>query len=311
MIKYYKEQLEISLLRRLQSNKLYGGSVFKNCSSNIDDYDLIYFYLDYFRLMHFGDQLFFKPLFKQLKYAGFPVLARPSKSLEFLFPNNENIAYKEQKTLFITTIYLLPHLKKLFGREIHYFLFDTASMSIDRSITNYFVDVFSDYFSLSHVLQPVSSEDFLDYLLPENKKILISNNKYIIFSNYLDSGRYRLFPKDKKLLLEQLKKNNSKSTIVHIGSENDRSKDLQNYSNITDIDLRGKTTIMDLFYLFSTYSIEKIYCFDTIILHISNIFNHPANVVFRHFFKSGENEQKRNAYLSLYKKDTSMLSIIN
>ena len=311
MIKYYKEQLGVSILRRLQTEKYYNGSVYKNCHSNIDDYDSIYFYLDYYRLMHQGDQFFFKPLFEQLKLSGFPVIAQPSKGLKFLFNSEKHIKSISKNTLFISSVLLLPHMKKCFGSTFDYFLFDTAALSIDRPISNYIVDIFSDYFSLSNILNSVVAKDFFSFSLNDSLPILKSNNKYIIFNNYLDSGRYRLFPKDRKLLLESLKINKEEETVVHIGSEKDMQNDNRDYTGVVDIDLRGKTNIKDLFNIFSMSSIVELYCHDTFVLHISNIFNNPASVVFRRFFKWGENEQKRNAYLSLFKKDTSMLSILN
>lgn len=308
---YYKEQFGVSIERRIQNEKYYDGSVFKNCSIKIEEYDCIYFYLDYYQLMHLGDQLFFKPLFTQMKSLGFPVIARPTSGLKFMFGNKRNNIVHCKNTLFISTVFLRSHLKKRFGPSIDYFLFDTTSLSIKKPITNYIIEVFADNFSLTKKLKPVSSRDFLDFPLGENKPLLEKDGEYIILNNYIDSGSYRIFPKDRKLLLETLLRDKKEYKVVHIGSEKDRLKDKKDYTEFVDIDLRGKTSIKDLFDIFSSNRIIRLYTHDTFVLHISNIFNHPASIVFRHFFKYGANNQKRIAYQSLYKKDNSMLTILN
>ena len=111
--------------------------------------------------MPLGDQLFFKPLFGQLRAANFSVSVIVSKKLEFLFEQEQRSGLSPSTTLFVTTTRQLVNLKSKFGSSIKYFLFDTMSLGVDEPITNYIVNKFSDYYHLGECLKPVSREDFI------------------------------------------------------------------------------------------------------------------------------------------------------
>jgi len=261
--------------------------------------------------MHYGDQIFFKPLFKQLKKAEFPVMAITSKELEFFFEQKDKVTFNPKKTLFVSSNRLLGYLKSKFGSSINYFVYDTNALGVDEPITNFIVNRFSDYFNISEFLGPVVKENFIINPFSHNYDLLDLKEEYIILNNYYDSGKARIFLKDQRLLIRALTNEKNNYKVIHTGSTKDKIKDKYNYKNIVDIDLRGKTKLNDLYLIFSKFKIVRLYTFDTFTLHLANIFDINSRIIFRRWYKKGEKHQKFFAFSSLYKKTKNNITIVN
>jgi len=262
--------------------------------------------------MHYGDQFFFKPLFEKLKHANFPVTSIPSKSMEFLFDNHCNKEKLNSKnTLFVTSSRLLQYLKSRYGSNIKYFLYDTNALGVNEPITNYIVNKFAEYFNLNELLGLVTKEDFYVKNYKHKFNLLNKNEEYILFNNYYDSGLFRVFYKDKKIILETLLKEKNDHKVVHIGTSNDKKNDKNDYNGIIDIDLRGYTTIEDLYYIFSNFNVIRLYSFDTFTQHLANVFNVPVRLMLKRYFRRGEKEQKIKAFTTTYVKNVNNILIID
>lgn len=311
MIKYHFEQLLVRIRSFSYKSKLYDNTVYTNSSNDISQYHNICIYLDHPRLMHFGDQIFFKPLFEQLRLSNFPVKVKVSKQLEFFFDHKRELNPNLTKTLFVSSSRLLGYLKSKYGQNIKYFLYDTNSRGVSEPITNFIVNRFSDYFNLQDSLNAVSKNNFFVKNFRHKFDLLDKKENYIILNNYFNSGLFRVLPKDHKLLLDELEKEKSNCKVVHIGSDMDIARDRKKYSQYINIDLRGKTTIKDLYSIFSNYKIERVFTFDTFTLHLANIFEIPVSLMFKRYFRRGEVIQKRIAFSSLYQKQSNNISLID
>jgi ADP-heptose:LPS heptosyltransferase len=311
-LNYYFEQLGISLLRFKIRKKLYNGAMLLNCKKDISFYENIFFFFNYYPLMHLGDQFYFKPLITKLAQMYYPIQVSPTKLVDFAFQKYlYDNKLDKRKTLFVSTILLLPQIEKQFGKECDYFLFDPVSLVVNKPISNYIVDSFFKYFCLK-ADERIEKDDFIDFEFSNIDKFGLKNyKKLIVLNNYVDSGKYRISRCNKDLLIKELIKNKKDACVVHLGSEADKNGDKRIYSGIVDIDLRGRTKIVDLFSILSLKNIEKIYTHDTFIMHVANLFNQKINVVFKQYYKKNENAQKRNAFLSLYKKDNSNVIVLN
>ena len=310
MIKYHLEQIIVRSYGLFKSNWLYKNTVLTNSSQSLTDYKEIHFYLDHDRLMHLGDQLFFKPLVMKLVNEGYTVSVKSSRSMIIFFEYNQKFPEDYSNTLIISSSRLLLHLQNIFGIKISYFLFDTNSINIDSPVANYICEKFSNYFSLSKKLSVVSNTDFLIETFDNNENLLPANYTYILFNNYYDSGLFRVFPSDKKRLINHLKLEHKKYKVVHLGSNKDFSKDNKKYNNIVDIDLRGKTTIKQLYALFLNNKIHCVYTFDTFTLHLANIFNCPVKLVLKRFLTEKERKQKQIAFSSLFQNKNKNIQIL-
>ena len=310
-LNYYIETAYIRI-KKLLSKSLYNGSVYTNSKRNFDDYKNIIFFFDYPKYVHLGDQLFFKPLIGRLKNIKNNTFVFTTTGMEFIFSKCIKKDIEEYSdSLFITRDDLLPYLKSRFN-NIEYFLYNNMSLSINEPISNYILSKFCDYFKLINIELEISDGDYLDFDLVSRDKFNLSlKENIIILNNYIDSGKFRLSSSRKKLLLENIKNNKRNNDfVVHLGSQKDKDDDKNNYNSLIDLDLRGKTSIEDIFFILSLRNIKAVYCHDTFIMHIANIYNQKIYLVFRHFFKYNENLQKIIAYKSLFRKDCSNIEII-
>lgn len=279
--------------------------IYTNSIKAIEDYDLILFYFNYPKLMHLGDHLYFKPLVSKLCANNYKVKVEPVKSLEFLFHNcfidTTKINFASKKVLFVSRLELLPEITNKFG-DVDYFLYDTMSYKINLPISNFIVNSFAEYYQLTNKLDLlITANEYLNFVIkPYNKFDLTTKNGIIFLSNYVDSGRFRILPKRKKLLIKKMQQERRDYHVVHLGTKNDAFHDHNDYKHIVDLDLRGKTTPEDIFSLMAMKNVISVYCHDTYILHVANIFDLPINVVFKKYFV--HNVQKRKTFSSLFAK---------
>jgi|SRR3989339_87291 len=278
------------------------SAVISNTKSSLQNYDEICFYFDDPSLMHLGDHLYFIPLIKKLSKVNIKISIAPTQMMQFAFTAFPIFdPAKKIKRLIVSRVELYPIIQKIFGR-IDYFLYDTMSPAIDSPISNYILKTFCEYYSLSSIDQTIYAKDYLNFEISLKPEFDYLKNKNLIFlNNYVDSGKFRVSKKRTKILLDHLKIIKKNNFVIHLGSEKDKQKDTRDYTSIIDLDLRGKTSIQDLFSLLSLDSIYAVYCHDTFIMHVANLFNHPIYVCFKKYFC--HNDQKQNAFSSLFVKD--------
>ena len=217
---------------------------------------------------HFGDRLFLLDLIYSLKQSHVEVYLRDDdvKSQSLYQAFGVSLPFlKDKQALHIA---LKPMLLRLLSKALY---------------NNY---VFVDN---SRYVGPLSKEIAKDY----SKKLGIQfceysparvstdNRKYVLFSNYIDSGWFRKFFCDEGLLFDQclkLKKDGFK--IIHVGTALDKSSDPRDYA-FADEDWRGTTSIADIIELFRENKVYAVVTYDNFFLHLANVFSVPVFVLFR------------------------------
>ncbi|HEX8462170.1 MAG TPA: hypothetical protein VF623_12100, partial [Segetibacter sp.] len=139
----------------------------------------------------------------------------------------------------------------------------------------------STYFSIRH---RVSSRPAYK-ISPKNsfESCLNPQLKYIVYNNYLISGSFRVNDDKFERLEEFLKEFLSQKPhykIIHTGSKKDKEKDKRVYDFVSE-DLRGKTTVTDLFDLCSLQNVEHYIGFDGFLMHLFFLQEKKAYVMSR------------------------------
>jgi ADP-heptose:LPS heptosyltransferase len=272
----------------------------------------VLFLFDDQRLMHVGDQFFFKPLITKLAASGFRVRVRPSPSLKFFFSRHlENAGEDLTSFLVVTRTDMYPSIRRTPGINRAHFLYNTKSTQIASPVSNHIVDTFCEYFGLGSDSSVITTADYIDFPVGEESFGLSEKPSLLFFNNYVDSGRYRVWGGVGRRLLERVRESKEEGFIVHLGSAGDKARDGSDYRGLVDLDLRGRTSPQDLFSILSLPNVRRVFCHDTAILHIANLYDKPVSVAFRRFFRRGENQQKRRAYASLYRKDLSNFEFLD
>jgi len=251
----------------------------------------ILFYFPDHQFMHFGDHLFFEPLARELQNVGYKVYVLPIKTMEFYFKTlgfiiGDDILL-ESVDLVLTKVEFIPKLLHLNNQIL---FTDTATSDIESPLCLSLINKVFTYLG-------ENSSDCCDmpstinsYSLNINQQI-DKEKKYILFNNYIDSGFFRSGVKHQKMIIDCVKKIkiNTDYCIIHTGSEKDKKNDLDNY-DFVDIDLRGKTSIEDMFYLSSLKNVIYNVSFDCFQMHLFFIINKKSFILFRgRYLKKNDN----------------------
>jgi len=260
---------------RVANNFFYVGD--KNDIPSI--HKVVLYFPDY-EYMHFGDHMFFEPSSRFLKSKGFDVKVMPTKAMEFYFINSGiKIATEDdvkEADLLITRPEFFNSVKG-FKKNILYI--DTASSEIKKYICQDIVEKISNFLLLScdgFYAKPYK-------ILTHRSEIALDKGfEYILFSNYIDSGFHRVtkwhYDRLSQFAKKMAKESNLK--VIHIGTAKDKAKDNRIYDFIS-MDLRGKTSPEDLFYLASLDSVKYSISFDAFLMHIFFLYEKKAFVLFR------------------------------
>lgn len=254
----------------------------------IKKYKTIIMYFPDYEFMHYGDHLFFEPLARVLDN-NFIFKIYPIKDMEFYF---KELGYSiaadkdlDDCDLIITRKEFYSNLKN--KKNVLYI--NLASLKIANHICDDLVEKVSNIFKIQK--RPSNLKPQILKKPAKHFNFLDTKQKYVIYNNYIDSASYRLTKKNNTKLKDYCRefalKNNVK--VIHVGSQEDKNND-KNYYDFIDIDLRGKTSIKDLFILASKKNIVNCICYDSFVMHLFSIYNKKSFVIFRgRFTKMGQN----------------------
>ena len=256
----------------------------------------ILLYFPDYEMMHFGDHLFFEPLARHLRSQGYKLLISPINAMEFYF---QDLGYKigndsslENIDLIITKVEFIRALKKVDSQIL---FINTASSKIKSPLCNDMIEKVSKFLEL----QQVDYDPIPSYFYTANDRFLSflnKNNNYIIFNNYIDSGSIRSGSTHQDSIVGFVKnlKNKTGFKVIHTGSSNDKNSDPLTY-DFVDIDIRGKTSIKDLFELCALNNVIYNVSFDGFQMHLFFIQNKKSFILFR-----GRLIKKNEDYIKKY-----------
>jgi len=224
---------------------------------------------------HLGDQLFFASLFIETGNRAF-IFNESEKVFLFEAVGIEQ-RVRDEKVLTVTTSPALLSFLIKYKKLPDIFIDFNKS---NEEVLPYLNFVFSgEKKSKENLL--FNLRNFIKKNLQKNLKIQLNKDmKYVFFSNYIYSGFFRKFFVNESLLYEKAKSLKSNGyKIFHIGSKSDKENDKRRYLFI-DIDVRGKYSIKDLIYLFSSGNICYV-GYDGFWGHISHLFCNKSYILFR------------------------------
>jgi len=281
IVKKIQNKLEIKKLKKLVFEEtLY----LQNVPKNKQHIKKILLYFPDYQMMHLGDHLFFEPLANTLKEAGYDLYIEPVKAMEFYFlalgyklSKLEDITYD----LVLSRIEFYPKLKK---SNLAILYVEIANTKITQPLCSDIIKKTNKFLNLkTRIINDIPKLIAIsDIISSELLTIQNSNDKYIVFNNYIDSGSFRLFSKQFqkiKEFTEALKKQTGYK-VIHTGSKNDKDKDKEVY-DFVDIDLRGKSSIKDLFDLVQLNNVLLNVSFDAFQMHLFMIANKKSYILFR------------------------------
>lgn len=262
-IKRIKEKIFDKILLKIKTKNIGKTTYLYNYENTKKQKILLYFPLAEY--MHLGDHLFFEPLAKNLKKIGYEISISPAKGMEFYFKELGYLIYKGNSFSEFDLIVSRTEFFKLLIKQKNVVLYEYINTSLKQPICE---DIVKKIFVILN-----EKTEHLDYepsnLEVRSTKIELDKNKnYILFNNYLDSGKWLNTQKSQKAIEKKaLELKKLGYSLIHLGTEKDYKCDNGVY-NYIDLDLRGQTSIKDLFYLSSSEKVKGNLGFDAFLMHL-------------------------------------------
>jgi len=252
-----------------------------NASANAHRITLL---LNNYEFMHFGDHLFFEPLVHALDNAGYDVRVWPVTQMSLYF---QLCGYKTADDDFLRSsdviISRVEFLNAMLTPQLNNamrLLFDTSYPYIHKPLC---CDLIEKTFQL------INAELKPEYLrfepsYPDTFNALPdwpADQQVVLFNPYVDSGSFRpLQAMRRKLvtLAEQFTRRGY--SIVLTGSANDAAQDQASYDFVTH-DMRGKTTVSNMFWICAQSNVVHNISFDTFQFHLCMLKRVKSFVTFR------------------------------
>jgi hypothetical protein len=273
------------------------------------DANKILFYFDEPEFMHLGDHLFFLPLIKTFLDSGYQIKVAPTKIMLPLF-ERLNVPLGELGSDF-TEYDLIISRAELFDKLINYraLLVDVAR-NLSMPICDQLITQFGKYFNL----KPYLPYDFsILYSVDILEKLsLLQQKKYILFNFYCDSSSFLITKKKVETLACRVKEYALRDgyKVLLVGSKADKDED--NYIYDFDyIDIRGQTSVLDIFALALLNNVEHYIGFDAFVMHVFSLLHKTSFVVFRGRLSSRQHYMLKRYHVHLFNNDNFVKLISN
>jgi hypothetical protein len=234
------------------------------------------------RTTHLGDRLFFVPLIKKLVSSGFSVSINGKDKVTLaLVEGVLGVALEKYDAPSAHDVVIYPapsyfNLRKEYPEAV---IVDFTDCDVTSKISDQLINSLNKSFHLN-----LMKNDFRPFNAARIESKLLPSESLIgcyLFSNYIDSGRFRKFFIDENKLLikaRNLKKQGYK--IIHVGSSQDLINDKVSYSFV-DVDLRGQTSITDLIQMVQSENVVGAITYDNFLMHLVGMYGKIAYVLFR------------------------------
>lgn len=261
----------------------------------------ILFYFNEPEFMHLGDHLFFLPLIKTFIDSGYQIEVAPTAAMRPLL-DKLSLPVVSNPVKF-NNYDLIISRTELFDKLIHYkvLLVDVAR-NLSMPICDQLITQFSKYF----VLKKYIAYDFAilksDNILQQMH--LLPKYKYVLFNFYCDSSAFLITTKKINSLVAKVKSYALLPgyKVVLVGSKIDKDNDNFIY-DFDYIDLRGQTTVLDIFRLAQSDNVEHYIGFDAFVMHAFSLVHKPSFVVFRGRLGVKQHKMLEKYHVHLFNND--------
>jgi hypothetical protein len=244
------------------------------------------------RHVHIGDHLFLEPTVRACRDRGVPVVVAPMAAMRDYFAEaGYSVVVPEEaraQALRVSSVYMYDDIPRGERHERYLYL-----NTIDHHITGRVAEHLAEHVVRAARLDPAKPAiDGRPYLVRRGPTALDVTRgmthapNWWVFNDAVDSGWFRVLPQDRRLLADvAAEKRRQGFRIVRVGSPADLAK-RPALHGVEDLDLRGKTSVMDLFRLLHSPSVAGTISFDTVVAHMGIACGKDAVIRLRRFSPS-------------------------
>lgn len=245
--------------------------------SELSNVKSILFYFNDDEYMHLGDHLFFIPLIKTFVDNGYNVKIVPTKAMRPLF-RELSLPVIERELNFTNYDLIVTRVEMISQFSKYKTILVDVSKDLTQPICDQLISDFSNFFNLN-------SRPIIEYTQFKDSRILtrlgLPHYKKIIIINYFCNASAFMINQAKVNCLADLAAKyaaDPEYLLVLVGAADDQSSD---DFDVPYIDLRGKTTVLDMFSLVNCENVAFYIGFDAFVMHIFSLLHKPSYVVFR------------------------------
>ena len=246
------------------------------------------------RHVHLGDHLFYEPVIRAFRDRGANVVVAPMPAARDYFAEAGYAVVEPSAVLAqelrISSIWMYGYMPREERRERFLYL-----NPIDHHITGPVAE-----FLAEHTLRlarmdvgaaPISGRPYLVH--PGPTPLDGETGSWFVFNDTVASGWFRVTPSDRRAVAraaDELRRAGHR--IVRVGTEAERLA-RPALIGVEDLDLRGKTSVMDLFRLLRSPKVAGTVSFDHVVAHMGMACGKPAIIRLRRMSRSHSAFMKR------------------
>ena len=242
------------------------------------------------RHVHIGDHLFLEPTFRACRDRGVSVVIAPIAPMRdyFLEAGYRVVTAEEARAqdLRVSSVYMYDDIPRA-DRHHRYLYLNTIDHHIAGRVAEHLAEHVVRAARLEPAAPPIHGRPWLvppaPTLLDEGTTGAASDQRWWVFNDAVDSGWFRVLPSDRRLLADAAtEKSREGFRIVRVGSAADLEQRPETLK-FDHLDLRGRTSIMDLFRLLRAPQVAGTISFDTVVAHMGIASDKDAIIHLRRF----------------------------
>lgn len=231
------------------------------------------------RHVHLGDHLFLEPAMRACRAQGVDVVVAPGAAMREYF---EDAGYRVATTaavlrqeLRVTSVWMYDSMPKT-TRRTRFLYVNMIDHHIRRPVAEQMADEVRRAACLDVEGNPVDGRPHL--VAPGPTPIDAAEGPWLLFNDTVDSGWFRVSRWDRAVLADvAAERRRAGFRIARVGTESERIA-RPSPLGIEDVDLRGRTTVMDLFRLLRSPAVAGTISFDHVVAHMGLCCGKPAVV---------------------------------
>ena len=246
------------------------------------------------RHVHLGDHLFYEPVMRAFRDRGVDVVVAPMPAARDYFreAGYQVVEPAEvlRQDLRISSVWMYGYMPRRARRERFIYL-NPIDHHITGPVAEYLAEHTLHAARIDPGLQPIDGRPYL--VNPGPTPLDNESGKWMVFNDTVSSGWFRVTPRDRRAVAraaEEMRRDGYR--IVRVGTEAERLGRPE-LAGVVDLDLRGRTSVMDLFRLLRSPKVAGTVSFDHVVAHMGMACGKPAIIRLRRMSRPHAEFMKR------------------
>jgi hypothetical protein len=231
------------------------------------------------RHVHLGDHLFFEPMIRACRQRGVDVVIAPGAAMrEYFREAGYAVVTPEvvrRQELRVTSVWMYDSMPPA-ERRTRFLYLNTIDHGIRRPVAEHLAEHVLLAARLDPCLPAIDGRPYL--VAPGPTALDDAEGRWLLFNDSVDSGWFRVTRWDRAVLARvAAEQRRAGFRIARVGTEAERIA-RPALVGVEDLDLRGRTSLMDLFRLLGSAKVAGTISFDHVLAHMSMACGKPAIV---------------------------------